>query len=225
MFPFRRPWLLTCDTGPVNLCAIPQTHKPIPFFDLGYCLANPRGSSFTADSLHLSLLSIAAAHRSSLCLQRTRGDVPDFCVGYWGVDLLPASDVDMVKVAHFRTIGNQMSKASLELCRTALVCNVDPEGLSSGHTGVVLLTGIVCCIIARVNTGGTDWMDAYLVGLGVIEQCGGAWGMLDRARQKSPEAVERVRILLESMVIIDVCHGLASGAAPTLLTEPLQTWW
>ncbi|WWC64098.1 uncharacterized protein I303_106705 [Kwoniella dejecticola CBS 10117] len=223
--------------GTVNLHAIPHPNKPIHCFDVSECFQNRRGTSMEKDSFFLSIISIAAVHRSSMFLQLEKKYLHQPPIGRWGVPPLPSSSdpPNKSQIVSLRNTGISSSKAAIELGKIALnlklatASNEDENGVIASaelkNVADVILTSIVCICISQVMLVSKEWKEAYNLGLQVIKLRGGALKMLEEAKNVSSDSLNRTRTLLENLAIIDVWHCLASGAAPTLLEKEFQPWW
>ncbi|WVQ77772.1 hypothetical protein IAR50_007462 [Cryptococcus sp. DSM 104548] len=208
--------------GTINLCAIPQADKPIQFFDISYSLAHPRGSSVYSDALLVSLLSIAAVHRSSLLLQQQKGYLKDVPRGTWARPSLPNGVPSSDMITRLRAIGTGFSNSSVNLCLSALLLKV-PTTETSPEIILVLLTSLLCAIISQVMIGGTKWKDAMTLACDTVSAQGGPAAMLEAACGQPHFA--RTRAVLELLALVDVWRCLASGQRPLLISEPFQPWW
>ncbi|WRT69002.1 uncharacterized protein IL334_005984 [Kwoniella shivajii] len=239
--------------GTVNLHAIPHPNKPIHCFDVTECFQNRRGTSMEVDSFFLSLISIAAVHRSSMFLQMERKYLKQPPIGRWGVPPLPSLPPNERQIEELRKTGIQSSKASIQLSKISMSLKLSspstssassslspPQGHGNGNgvdstdtnsNGItksvadILLTSIVCVCISQVMLVSKEWKEAYQVGLQIIKLRGGPQRMLKEAKEISTESMLRTRALLENLAIIDVWHCLASGNSPTLLEKEFQPWW
>ncbi|WVQ84057.1 hypothetical protein IAT38_006202 [Cryptococcus sp. DSM 104549] len=209
--------------GTVVMHALPTPDQPIAFLDTTQCLHNPRGTSIEIDSLLLSLMSIAAIHQSSLHLQQSNKYLTSPPVGRYGP---PTARLNLAAGAdsRMRAIGEQFSSTSLALCSTALAFKLD-GGPGDKEVSDTLLASSICIIISQSLMAGNRWKEAFDIALQLVELRGGAAAMLTESTQVSSSAVTRTRMLLELLVIVDVCHCLASGARPRVLTEPFGPWW
>ncbi|WWC73170.1 uncharacterized protein I206_107136 [Kwoniella pini CBS 10737] len=222
--------------GTVNLHAIPHPNKPIHCFDVSECFQNRRGSSMEIDSFFLSIISIAAVHRSSMFLQMEKKYIQQPPVGRWGVPPLPSSSdpPNKSQIISLRNTGISSSKAAIELGKIALNLKLSASNTEGDITlattelktvADVILTSIVCICISQVMLVSQAWKEAYNLGLQVIKLRGGPPKMLEEAKTMSADSLDRTRTLLENLAIIDVWHCLASGTAPSLLEKEFQPWW
>ncbi|OCF44423.1 hypothetical protein I317_01683 [Kwoniella heveanensis CBS 569] len=259
--------------GNILLYAVPRANQPIQYLNLAQCLANRRGTSIETDAVLLSLLSVAAVHRSSIVMQQEHKYLKSPPVGRWGsprpghIALIDHPESDHMSIGsgsefsqgqvpmrrdegegeYRRAIGNQFARLALELCKTGVLLKLASGSRSSSVTSTVppgsravqhkevndgleeisilLLSSTVSIIIAQALNGGTLWQEAYATALTIIGARGGPLRMLESAQRRSNEEIMRVRTLLENLVIVDVCWCLASGSAPTLMTEAFAPWW
>ncbi|WVW79258.1 hypothetical protein I302_101225 [Kwoniella bestiolae CBS 10118] len=234
--------------GTVNLHAIPHPERPVHCFDISECFQNRRGSSMEIDSFFLSIISIAAVHRSSMFLQLEKKYLKQTPVGRWGIPPLPSSNdpPNERQIKSLKDTSIQSSKAAIELGKIALnlkLTNLGDSPSSSDQAGHsmayptiswnadlqkvtdTILTSVVCVCISQVMLVSTHWKEAYNLGLKVIKLRGGAIKLLEDAKKISLDHLNKTRTLLENLAIIDVWHCLASGAAPTLLEKEFQPWW
>ncbi|ODN98064.1 hypothetical protein I350_07706 [Cryptococcus amylolentus CBS 6273] len=208
--------------GTINLCAIPQADKPIQFFDISYSIAHPRGSHLHSDALLISLLSIAAIHRSSLLLQQQKGYLKGLPRGTWARPSLPNGISSTNTITRLRAIGTCLSQSSMDLCLSALLLKLPTIETTPDNT-LVLLTSLLCAIISQVMIGGIKWKNALTIACDLVSAQGGPAAMLEAACGKPHFA--RTRAVLEQLVLVDVWRCLATGQQPQLLAEPFQPWW
>ncbi|ORX35592.1 hypothetical protein BD324DRAFT_652141 [Kockovaella imperatae] len=212
--------------GTVNMCAIPQPDKPIKYFDIINSIMNPRGSSLESDSLLISILSIAAVHRSSMFFQQDKGFLGEAPIGPWGAPPLPITGPSDHSISRLRKVGENTSKMALDLCRTAMVLKL--EGTYSPKEFAIsnkLLTGVMCIIDSQEMLGGLLWKEAFDVGLELVKMRGGPRTMLELSESSSEESLSTARSVLENMAYIDMCRCMASGARPMVLLEAFEPWW
>ncbi|WWC69061.1 uncharacterized protein I206_102997 [Kwoniella pini CBS 10737] len=214
--------------GNVVLHSIPVQNEPIQFVQLAEFFQYPRGFSLESDTLLLSLISIAASHRSSLSLQQEKRYLTSYPAGRW--DLLslgtrqpPFCPTNTSQCAQ-RAMGDHLSQASLSLCDSTVSFRQAGNGLTD-NTSNLLITSALAVIIAQCINAGTLWKQAFDKALNLINLRGGPARMLQKARERSSLEVTRVRMLLENLVIVDVCRCLASSAPPSLMKEPFAPWW
>ncbi|WWD01469.1 hypothetical protein V866_008413 [Kwoniella sp. B9012] len=259
--------------GNILLYAVPRANQPIQYLNLAQCLTNRRGTSIETDAVLLSLLSVAAVHRSSIVMQQQHKYLKSPPVGRWGsprpghIALIDQPESDHMPTGlggefsqsqdsvrrhegegeYRRAIGNQFARLALELCKTGVLLKLASGSRSSSLTptmstdnhavqrkevnddleeiSILLLSSTVSIIISQALNGGTLWQEAYATALTIIGARGGPLRMLESAQRRSNEEIMRVRTLLENLVIVDVCWCLASGSAPTLMTEAFAPWW
>nr|XP_019012502.1 uncharacterized protein I206_03350 [Kwoniella pini CBS 10737]OCF51283.1 hypothetical protein I206_03350 [Kwoniella pini CBS 10737] len=121
-------------------------------------------------------------------------------------------------------MGDHLSQASLSLCDSTVSFRQAGNGLTD-NTSNLLITSALAVIIAQCINAGTLWKQAFDKALNLINLRGGPARMLQKARERSSLEVTRVRMLLENLVIVDVCRCLASSAPPSLMKEPFAPWW
>ncbi|KAK8847711.1 hypothetical protein IAR55_005570 [Kwoniella newhampshirensis] len=211
--------------GTVMMYAIPIDDKPVQFLDITQCLQHPRGSSFESDAQLLSLISIAAIHQSSIYMQQEKRYLTSSPVGRWGTPSILYVSPTSENQQRMRAIGDHCSNASLELCKAAIALKMRKDQRVNLETLDMLLSSTVSVVISRSLAGDANWKVAFEVALKVIELRGGPAKMLEDANAESKSALLRVRTLLENLVVMDVCHCLASGSAPSLMFEPFAPWW
>ncbi|WVF67221.1 hypothetical protein IAT40_001969 [Kwoniella sp. CBS 6097] len=226
--------------GNIVLYAVPRANQPIQYLNLAQCLANRRETSIETDAVLLSLLSVAAVHRSSIIMQQEHRYLTSPPVGRWGSpksghlaliaesggsDTFACENRNQVgskrqegEGEYRRAVGDQFARLALDLCKTGVLLKLSPGGSS-------FLANTVSIIISQALNGGRLWQEAYITALNIIKARGGPLRMVKSAQRKSETELHRVRTLLENLVIVDVCWCLASGSAPTLMTEAFAPWW
>ncbi|WRT68802.1 uncharacterized protein IL334_005782 [Kwoniella shivajii] len=214
--------------GNVVLYSIPVQNEPIQFLHLAQCFQHSRGFSLESDTLLLSLISIAASHKSSLSMQQEKKYLTSYPASRWdlislGNDPTSWSPPNVSQSAQ-RELGNHFSRTSLSLCDTTVSFRQGGNGLTD-DTSNLLITSSLAVIIAQCLNAGTLWKQAFDKALNLINLRGGPAQMLQKAQEISPLEVTRVRMLLENLVIVDVCQCLASSAPPSLMKEPFAPWW
>nr|XP_019005697.1 uncharacterized protein I203_01011 [Kwoniella mangroviensis CBS 8507]OCF69158.1 hypothetical protein I203_01011 [Kwoniella mangroviensis CBS 8507] len=231
----------------VNLHAIPHPERPVNCFDMSECFQNRRGSSMEIDSFFLSIISIAAVHRSSMFLRSEKNYLKQTPMGRWGIPPLPSSNdpPNSSQIKSLRDTSIQSSKAAIEMGKIALNLKFSDIDISTNSPDEAdnnaiaapganaeiqkitdtILTSIVCICISQVMLVSTQWKEAYNLGLKLVKLRGGPIKLLEEAKKISLDHLNRTRTLLENLAIIDVWHCLASGAAPTLLEKEFQPWW
>ncbi|WWC91432.1 uncharacterized protein L201_006378 [Kwoniella dendrophila CBS 6074] len=218
--------------GNVVMYSVPVQNEPIQFLHLARCLQHSRGFSLESDALLLSLISIAAGHKSSLIAQQERRYLDQLPSFKW--DVLSLNDNRHPEILNSfsasqsaqRSISDHFSMTSLSICKTTVAfrSNSGTNGFTTEMSNL-LLTSCLAIIIAQCLNAGTMWKQSYEIACGLINLRGGPAKMLEEARTLSNEEVSRIRLLLENFVVMDVCQCLASGAAPSLMKEPFAMWW
>ncbi|ORY26991.1 fungal-specific transcription factor domain-domain-containing protein [Naematelia encephala] len=211
--------------GTIIMYAIAKPNQPVPFLDIAQCLHSRRGTSYETDAVLLSLISIAAVHQASIFTQQEKKYITKLPGGRWGTSSVHTMSPTLDNQTRMRKIGVHCSNASLELCKITMALKMSDGQSTRIETSNVLLSSIVCVIISQVLAGRQQWNEAFRLALGLIETRGGPAKMLADAEEDSRSALLRVRTLLENLVVIDVCHCLATGSAPRLMVEPFAPWW
>ena len=208
------------------MCAIPQPDKPIKYFDIINSIMHPRGSSLEADSLLVSILSIAAVHRSSIFYQQDKGFLGDSPIGPWGAPPPPISGPSDHSISRLRKVGENTSKLALNICRTAMELKLEGQytpkefGISNQ-----LLMGLMCVIDSQVMLGAPLWKEAFDIALELVKLRGGPKTMLELSESSSEESLSTARSVLENMAYIDMCRCISSGAKPVILLDAFEPWW
>ncbi|WWC97818.1 hypothetical protein V866_004705 [Kwoniella sp. B9012] len=213
--------------GNVVMYSVPVQNEPIQFLHLARCLQHSRGFSLESDALLLSLISIAAGHKSSLIAQQEKKYLDKYPPIRW--DVLSLSNTEILNSFSAsqtaqRAISDHFSTTSLSICQTAVAFRASGEGLTTEMSNL-LLTSCLAIIIAQCLNAGRLWKQAFDTACGLIGLRGGPSKMLDEARDISTAEVTRIRLLLENFVVVDVCQCLATGAGPSLMKEPFALWW
>nr|XP_031859420.1 uncharacterized protein CI109_005064 [Kwoniella shandongensis]KAA5526492.1 hypothetical protein CI109_005064 [Kwoniella shandongensis] len=211
--------------GTIGMCAIPQVDKPIRFFDVAHHVKNPRGSSIVSDSLLLSLLAVAAVHRSAIFSQQGKGLISSQPVGKRGKPPMPPFTPTSNTIKRLKDIATHFSNSAIEMSRTAMVVKLSDDDSLSDHAVIYVLESLVSSLISQSMLGGTHWKDAFDIALGIIRMKGGPERMLEMAKQTSDEALTKIRASLEDLAFVDTVVCLSTGIRPRLLVEPFQPWW
>ncbi|TYJ57341.1 hypothetical protein B9479_001880 [Cryptococcus floricola] len=215
--------------GTVIMYAIPIIDRPVLFLDIAQCLSNPRGSSIVSDAVHLSLISIAAVHQSSLFMQQEKKYLAEAPVNHFGSSpALAHASFPGDNQRRMRLLGDMFARTSLDLCRTGIVFQLEGQQHSTPvsllATAESLLSSAMAVMISQSLAGGKLWQGAFDTALEIVTLCGGPAKMLDNLKG-DPARLARMRTLLENLVAVDVCRCLASGSAPSLMNEPFAPWW
>nr|XP_019047906.1 hypothetical protein I302_04526 [Kwoniella bestiolae CBS 10118]OCF26836.1 hypothetical protein I302_04526 [Kwoniella bestiolae CBS 10118] len=207
--------------------AFPDSQERDLFLHLNRCLEHSRGFSLESDALLLSLISIAAGHKSSLIAQQEKKYLDKYPPHRWDVLSLSNSEIltsfSASQTAQ-RAISDHFSTTSLSICKTTAAFRASGDGLTTEMSNL-LLTSCLATIIAQCLNAGKLWKQAYDTACGLIDLRGGPAKMLQEAKAVGSAEVTRIRLLLENFVVVDVCQCLATGAAPSLMKESFALWW
>ncbi|WWC73365.1 uncharacterized protein I206_107332 [Kwoniella pini CBS 10737] len=215
--------------GNVVMYSVPVQNEPIQFLHLARCLQHSRGFSLESDALLLSLISIAAGHKSSLIAQQEKKYSDKYPAIRWDVLAETNSQTESHQISSAsqsaqRLISDHFSTTSLSICQTAVAFRESGNGLTAEMSNL-LLTSALAIIIAQCLNAGTMWKQAFETACDLIDLRGGPSHMLEQAMLISQAEVVRIRLLLENFVVVDVCQCLATGSAPRLMKEPFASWW